>query len=60
MGRPFSVEHIVLAYGAEDPRFESLGAMPEKVFFGSLQMAPNECLGPPSDRFSFGFSIELI
>ena len=35
MGRPFSVEHIVLADGAEDPRFEP-GAMPEKEFFGSL------------------------
>ena len=37
MGRPFSVEHIVLAYDAEDPRFEP-GAMPEKEFFGSLQI----------------------
>ena len=30
MGRPFSVVHIVLAYGAADPRFES-GAMPGVV-----------------------------
>ena len=35
MGRPFSVEHIVLSGGAEDPRFEPR-AMLEEEFFGSL------------------------
>ena len=44
MGRPFSVEHIVLAYGAEDPRFES-GVMPEMEFFGSLQIGGSSVPG---------------
>ncbi len=34
---------MVLADGAEDPRFEP-GAMPEKEFFGSLQIGDQDVL----------------
>ena len=41
MGRPFSVEHIVLAYGAEDPRFEP-GRCQRRSSLGRYKVAPND------------------